>query len=461
MPRPKATERFRIEEFTNRSGSTSWRLTGTRPDGTRVRQNFANESDALQAKAEEVRAAAGAPNQRQLLRTSLSPQQLSDAETAVRAAPNRPLARAVSRLTDLEARAQAKGGDLDAALAFYESHYRPEVAEISVLNARNEFIQTRVGLSPKTLHGYKSSIGLLLNPDPNKPLHRFTVADIETILARYNNINSKKVHRRAFSVFFGWAVRHHYCLEDPCKRLDKLPKAATHISIMSPDEVTRLLTAATRYHNGATVAGVAIALFAGLRPSELADLQPGDINGQRIRVSGGKMRRKINRTVPIPPNLAAWLKKYPFRGLPAGWDYKTKILKAATNARNWVQDILRHTSISYQAERDKNEGLTAFNNGTSKQMMDSHYRNVIDNPVAIKAYWTLTPATLPKDIEVTLPADDKVTWPTKAKLAKLVWQKPMMHLAKDLGVTDVAIKKHCVKAGIELPPPGHWQRAAR
>jgi integrase len=463
MPRPKPTERFRITTFKNASGSTSYRLSGTRPDGSRVRSNFANEADALQAKAEEVRAAAGAPNQRQLQRTSLTPQQLSDAETAVRATPHRPLARTVSRLTDLEARAQAKGVDLDAALSFFESHYRAETTVISVLNARKEFIDTRVGLSPKTLYGYKSSTGLLLNPDPNKPLHRFTVADIETILARYNNINSKKVHRRAFSVFFGWAVRHHYCLENPCDRLDRLPKTTTHISILTPDEVTRLLTAAMHYHDGVAVAGVAIALFAGLRPSELADLQAGDIIviDKRIRVSGGKMRREINRYVPIPPNLAAWLKKYPFRGLPGGWDYKMKRLKAATNARNWVQDILRHTSISYQSERDKNEGLTAYNNGTSPQMMDSHYRNVIDNPAAIKAYWALTPSTLPKNIEVTLPADDKVTWPTGAKLTKLVWQKPMSHLAKELGVTDVAIKKHCVKAGIKLPSLGHWQRVAR
>jgi hypothetical protein len=34
----------------------------------------------------------------------------------------------------------------------------------------------------------------------------------------------------------------------------------------------------------------------------------------------------------------------------------------------------------------------------------------------------------------------------------------MMHLAKDLGVSDVAIKKYCVKTGIGLPPQGHWQR---
>ena len=72
------------------------------------------------------------------------------------------------------------------------------------------------------------------------------------------------------------------------------------------------------------------------------------------------MRRKLKRTVPIPPVLAAWLKKYPFKGLPTGWDYKMKELKKATKAKKWVQDIIRHTSLSFQTERDKDEAITAF-----------------------------------------------------------------------------------------------------
>ena len=45
-----------------------------------------------------------------------------------------------------------------------------------------------------------------------------------------------------------------------------------------------------------------------------------------------------------------------------------------------------------------------------------------------------------------------------AKHRKLVWQKPLVHVAADIGVSDVALKKHCVKQGIELPPRGYWLR---
>ena len=201
------------------------------------------------------------------------------------------------------------------------------------------------------------------------------------------------------------------------------------------------------------------ALFAGLRPSELADLKAEDIGDTFIRVSGGKLRRKLKRSAPLPPVLSTWLQRHPFKGLPVGWDYKMRQLKKATKAAKWVPDILRHTSISFQTERDKNEALTAFHCGTSTQMMNLHYRHTIDDEKAVKEFWNLTPAKiLAKKPAVELPAIRRIKWPAKAALRKLVWNKPMMHAAKDLGVSDVALKKHCVKVGIDLPPAGHWIR---
>ena len=38
---------------------------------------------------------------------------------------------------------------------------------------------------------------------------------------------------------------------------------------------------------------------------------------------------------------------------------------------------------------------------------------------------------------------------------------PLIHTAKDIGVSDVALRKHCVKLGIELPESGHWARQRR
>jgi integrase len=231
----------------------------------------------------------------------------------------------------------------------------------------------------------------------------------------------------------------------------------SQIAALSLEEVKRLLYAAMFLQNGVAAASVAIGIFGGLRPSEICDLKTSDIGENVIRVSGGKLRRKLKRTVPIPSVLAAWLKLYPFTGLPTGWDYKMKALKKLTKAKKWVQDIIRHTSISYQADRDKNEALTAYNCGTSIQMMNQHYRHTIDEENAISEFWNLTPAKLMENKpEVALPKKPAIDWPEKAKLKKLVWAKPLIHAAKDIGVSDVALKKRCVKLDIQLPPRGHW-----
>ena len=43
-------------------------------------------------------------------------------------------------------------------------------------------------------------------------------------------------------------------------------------------------------------------------------------------------------------------------------------------------------------------------------------------------------------------------------LKAVVWQFPLTHIAKQLGISDVAVKKRCAKLGIDLPPRGYWQR---
>ena len=47
---------------------------------------------------------------------------------------------------------------------------------------------------------------------------------------------------------------------------------------------------------------------------------------------------------------------------------------------------------------------------------------------------------------------------SRIELYELVWVKPITHLAKELGLSDVGLRKICVKFGIPLPPRGYWSR---
>ena len=55
----------------------------------------------------------------------------------------------------------------------------------------------------------------------------------------------------------------------------------------------------------------------------------------------------------------------------------------------------------------------------------------------------------------------KIVWPDKESLAKLVWEKPTAQVARELGVSDTAVKNHCRLLGIEKPPRGYWAKQAK
>ena len=55
----------------------------------------------------------------------------------------------------------------------------------------------------------------------------------------------------------------------------------------------------------------------------------------------------------------------------------------------------------------------------------------------------------------------KITWPDKSVLEKLLWEKPTVQIAAELGVSDTAVKKHCLLLGLGKPPRGYWAKQAK
>jgi HNH endonuclease len=46
--------------------------------------------------------------------------------------------------------------------------------------------------------------------------------------------------------------------------------------------------------------------------------------------------------------------------------------------------------------------------------------------------------------------------PSKEQLEAIVWTKPCVEIAKDLGVSDSIITRWCKQSGVEKPPRGYW-----
>src|SRR5688500_17413636 len=46
----------------------------------------------------------------------------------------------------------------------------------------------------------------------------------------------------------------------------------------------------------------------------------------------------------------------------------------------------------------------------------------------------------------------------RAELYRRVWETPLRTLAKEFGISDVALKKHCRKLNIPTPGLGYWAK---
>ncbi|MCH7225118.1 tyrosine-type recombinase/integrase [Haloferula sp. A504] len=132
---------------------------------------------------------------------------------------------------------------------------------------------------------------------------------------------------------------------------------------------------------------VAIGLFAGLRPFELAcpgetrslrwediDFEKGYIK-VRAEVDG---KNRIARWVKMSANLMEWL--LPYRKLEG----KVAMTRAAVIVskdlrdkgviKDWPCDVMRHSFCSYLLAKEQNIGLVAEQAGNSPEMIRKHYR---------------------------------------------------------------------------------------
>ena len=48
---------------------------------------------------------------------------------------------------------------------------------------------------------------------------------------------------------------------------------------------------------------------------------------------------------------------------------------------------------------------------------------------------------------------------TREELFDLVWSKPKTAIAKEFGISDVAVRKICLKLNVPMPPQGYWLRS--
>jgi integrase len=408
---------YQITRFTNPNKSKSYRVIGTTLKGVRVRENYKTEPEALARKQQlEVEALNTAPEKR-ITTTRLTPEQEAQAE------------RAFADLGDYP---------MPLAIRFFLENYREPTTQIQVKKAFLEFIAAKelAGLRPASIKALNCRVGFLENQFGEKLVSEILPAHVNEAIAQPGvTEETKQDNRRSISSFFSWCIDKQYCVTNPAKKTSRTRSAKDDAepAILTLAEVRKLLATARNFKGGKLIPYVALSLFTGIRPTELAriswehlDLDAGTIT---IGAKLAKMRQrrivefvqiterdKKGKEIKLPANLRDWLlphakEKTPFRGknwrkdfdalkkligfgspdlLPQRKKKETAAEVACRKAlKPWTPDILRHTAISQHLAYFQHEGKTATWAGNSPDIIQRHYKGLV-KPADAKEFWAIT-----------------------------------------------------------------------
>ena len=189
--------------------------------------------------------------------------------------------------------------------------------------------------------------------------------------------------RRVLHLLFGFAVARGYAFENPVTGAERVKvRNGGEIEIFTPDEITRLLSAASPEF----LPVLAIGAFAGLRTAEIQRLDWADIDlaGRIIKIGASKAKTASRRIVPICDNLSAWLAPYAGQRDMVWPGSSITLLNrqrqtAIAAGLKWKHNALRHSYASYRFAQIGDAGRVAGELGNSAAVVHRHYRELVKN----------------------------------------------------------------------------------
>jgi integrase len=386
-------QRFNLQEFNNRGGSRAWRVTGTKRDGSRVRENYRDERSAQCRKIELEAEYHALHADTDLRATKLTHEQIRLCEVAVIK-----LGEDWQRLLDAVDHWQKNGKQaavvesprIDAAV----EQFKGWLDKADFRDATKSNLRLRVGM-------FSNSIGNLRVSDIT-PDTIYAYLEKRTNGERGVTVASSDNDRRALSKFFGWCQQRprQWIRQNPARKetREKKRRSGKTPVVMSVDECKALLRAAEGFKDGRLVPYVCVCLFAGLRPFEAARLTWDQVNfkdgeiilkAEQTKTGRGRIF-KIVPEVPGggPKTLLRWLRACEGKEFfPSNWrrDFdEVKALAGFTGRKGgdekgkpWPEDVMRHTAISHYFRLTGSYGRAAEQFGNSEAIIKAHYQSVV------------------------------------------------------------------------------------
>ena len=226
--------------------------------------------------------------------------------------------------------------------------------------------------SPETVANLKVRIWKWINLAKISTVGEITRASVECLRVQKADPQTKRNDMNAVSSFCSWLVSSspprldHHPLAGVQRPQSKPKKKPT----FSVEECERVLKAGGVHGRRATIATM---IFAGPRPSEVEHVRFLYGRHPLVRIEGGKLRGRANRTIDMLPALRAFLAE---EGNPAQVPPLTRAdrnLISTSAAVTWKPDICRHTFISNRLQIVQNDAKVAREAGTSEDVIYRHY----------------------------------------------------------------------------------------
>ncbi|MEI7822825.1 MAG: tyrosine-type recombinase/integrase [Verrucomicrobiota bacterium] len=255
----------------------------------------------------------------------------------------------------------------------------------------------RAGRRPQYLRVQKYVLGNFASTFGSSEIHTISHEDISGWMnAQAWKLRTRENYRRDLANLFGFGIRHHHCTTNPTSRIERATLDDTPPCILTTSEAARLLSTANSWSAGILLPYVAIGLFAGLRASELGELDWNDISLEEltIEVKSHVAKSRARRIVGVSENLAAWLGPYrqtSGRITPPFFKRLWENLRKAADFQTWPKNALRHSFASYHVAFHHDAPRTSLEMGhdNPNQLFQS-YRELV-KPVDAERYWQIVP----------------------------------------------------------------------
>lgn len=386
---------FSVVTFANKSGATSFRVTGSWA-GERIRKNFRHHADAIalcNAKNAAALAATAAAEVR-LIQTRLTDHELRTAESAREQSRGRWTLREI----------------VTAGLATLEA--APIVQPLAPLAVEwLDLMEAQV--SQQWHRDLRARVSAFVNRNGSLTTGTFTRAAIRADLDALDVAPQTKAnHRNALHRFAGWLVERGFYRENPAAGIriakSRLAEGAALAmpAVLTPEQAAALMWAMQLAECRRLLGWAALCLFAGLRPESEAPRAAWaeiDLETGQMHVLGRKRGAKP-RTFRLQPTALAWLRLAKLDRMAIPGTYLVKVRRRAVELANerlseqgggggpivWEEDILRHSFASYRAGAGVTLPALADEMGTSPRVIYAHYRNP-RTPEQVAAFWAVMP----------------------------------------------------------------------